>query len=239
MTQAFISYARKHTHDSDFAEKLRTWLMTHDFTAWMERYDLQAGSHRDDSIHEALRGCDVVLGIVSPASVQDNDTLDEWAYALDKGKLQLLILHTAQIPHRFVRISTINLSTDASSEWERLQKLLANPPRPTPVPSEAKPSQAPIAPPPTAAPIGNVLNDLANRVRENIQLSNTTSAQTPPPPPVHQAARPNPNLYQPQPRPASSGLTEQQKMWLVVGLALMGLCILLSICSSLGNSGTW
>jgi len=124
MTLVFISYTRRTDYDKQFAERLRSWLLKSGFGVWMDVHDIPSGAHWDSEIDKALRAADVVLGLVSPTSVESDNVKNEWAWALDKGKLQLALLAPADIPHRFIRIDYIDLSRNDNAAWEKLHKTL-------------------------------------------------------------------------------------------------------------------
>lgn len=131
MTLVFISYTRRTDYDKQFAERLRTWLLKSGFDVWMDVHDIPSGAHWDSEIDKALRAADVVLGLVSPASVESDNVKNEWAWALDKGKLQLALLAPADIPHRFIRIDYIDLSKNDNAAWEKLYRTLVDLPSAT------------------------------------------------------------------------------------------------------------
>lgn len=127
MTKVFISYTRRGDYDRQFADYLRGQLQAWGFQPWMDVYDIPGGDHWDDSIDAALKSSDVVLGLLSPASVDSDNVKNEWAWALQKGKLQLLLLAPCDIPHRFIRIDYTDFSKDRNAAMTRLHKILTSP----------------------------------------------------------------------------------------------------------------
>ncbi|MFN8418377.1 MAG: toll/interleukin-1 receptor domain-containing protein [Anaerolineae bacterium] len=127
MTKVFISYTRRGDYDRQFADYLRGQLQAWGFQPWMDVYDIPGGDHWDDSIDSALKTSDVVLGLLSPASVESDNVKNEWAWALQKGKLQLLLLAPCEIPHRFIRIDYTDFSRDRNAAMARLHKILTSP----------------------------------------------------------------------------------------------------------------
>lgn len=129
MKQVFISYTRRSDYDKQFAEYLRHQLIAWGHRPWMDVYDIPKGAHWDDTIDAALKASDVVLGLVSATSVESDNVKNEWAWALQKGKLQLLLLQHCDIPHRFVRIDYLDFTNPQLQQamWAKLHDLLAYP----------------------------------------------------------------------------------------------------------------
>jgi len=130
MVQVFISYTRRTPYDIQYAETIRTWLLQNGFDVWMDVHNIPGGVHWDSEIDKALQTSDVVLGLVSPASVGSDNVLNEWAWALSKGKLQLVLISQAEIPHRYYRIDYTNLTKNDPAQWRKLYEILKTPPRP-------------------------------------------------------------------------------------------------------------
>jgi hypothetical protein len=141
MTLAFISYGRGNQRDRELADWMRNWLHDSGFQTWMDVYDLPPNVHRDEGIEQGLRQSDIVIGLLSPGSAADDEAKNEWAWAQDKGKFQLVTVHDTKVPHRFGRTNIIDVSGNDPAEWERLRKVLLNPPEPRP--STATPRPAP------------------------------------------------------------------------------------------------
>lgn len=137
MTKVFISYTRRNDYDKQFAESVRSWLINDGFDVWMDVHDIPSGAHWDTEIDNALKDSDVVLGLVSPASVDSDNVKNEWAWALQRDKLQLALLADCDIPHRFVRIDYIDFRKQNQDSWRRLHDTLTTVgPRSTPRPSQ-------------------------------------------------------------------------------------------------------
>jgi hypothetical protein len=127
MTKVFISYTRRGDYDRQFADYLRKQLTAWGFQPWMDVYDIPSGDHWDDAIDAALKSSDVVLGLLSPASVESDNVKNEWAWALQKGKLHLLRLASCDVPHRFIRIDFIDFAADQNAGMTRLHRILTTP----------------------------------------------------------------------------------------------------------------
>jgi hypothetical protein len=125
MTQVFISYTRRGEYDRQYAEYLRGVLLQWGYQPWMDVHDIPSGAHWDDEIDKALKRSDVVIGLLSPASVESDNVKNEWAWALQKEKLQLVLLQPCDIPHRFIRIDYLDAHKDGPGAIGRLQANLA------------------------------------------------------------------------------------------------------------------
>src|SRR5512142_3024261 len=103
MTQyIFFSYARQ---DSDFALKLGTQLRERGARLWLDQLDIAPGARWDDAIEKALANCSHVVAILSPASVDSNNVMDEVSYALEEGKQVIPVLYReCEIPFRLRRL---------------------------------------------------------------------------------------------------------------------------------------
>ncbi|MCI0710491.1 MAG: toll/interleukin-1 receptor domain-containing protein [Chloroflexi bacterium] len=214
MTLAFISYGRGNQRDRELADWMRQWLHDNGFQAWMDVYDLPPNVHRDDAIEQGLRGADIVIGLLSPGSAEDDEAKNEWAWAQDKGKFQLVTVHEAKVPHRFGRTNIIDVSNNDPAEWERLRKVLLNPPEPHPSTATPRPiphqSQRPQQPPRQSQSVFDMFTGYLNQA--NIIPPPERAAQFP-------AWRSNPAI-----------------MWTLIGTAgFILLCCTCFMCSSLSS----
>jgi tetratricopeptide (TPR) repeat protein len=116
---AFVSYARK---DSDFVRRLVEDLKARGANVWLDQSDIQLGQRWDAEVERALRMCGEMLVILSPASVESRNVMDEVTFALDKGKKIIPVLHQkCEIPFRLGRLNYVDLASDYE---HGLQKLL-------------------------------------------------------------------------------------------------------------------
>lgn len=213
MTLAFISYGRDQQHDRELADWMRSWLHNNGFQTWMDVYDLPQNVHRDEGVEQGLRQSDIVLGLLSPGSAEDDEAKNEWAWALDRGKLQLVTVHEARVPHRFGRTNIIDVTKNDRDEWERLRKVLLNPPEPHPSASTPRPTpqpQRPQHPPRQTQSMFDTFSGYLNQA--GIIPPPDRAAQLP-------AWRSNPAI-----------------MWTLIGTAgLILFCCMCLMCSSLSN----
>jgi hypothetical protein len=78
-TKLFFSYSRA---DSEFALRLAKDLRTAGARLWIDQLDIPPGARWDQSVEQALKCCSAVLVVLSPASVQSENVLDEIHFAL-------------------------------------------------------------------------------------------------------------------------------------------------------------
>ncbi len=83
MTQIFISYSRS---DKDFAQKLADTLTDGGVDVFLDVQGIGAGEKWSTAIQRALDAADVMLLIVSPASMESVNVEDEWQYFSDSKK---------------------------------------------------------------------------------------------------------------------------------------------------------
>jgi hypothetical protein len=106
----FVSYARA---DSEFALKLAEHLRSLGVALWMDQHNLSGGTHWDQAVEESLKSCAVLLVILSPASVQSNNVLDEVHFALEQNKRVIpVLLHKCDIPFRLKRLHYVDFTVD-------------------------------------------------------------------------------------------------------------------------------
>jgi hypothetical protein len=127
MKRIFISYKRQ---DENFARELRQFLIKWEHVVWLDVVDIRPGENWDTAIHNGLLKADTVIGVLTPESVQSNNVLDEWGYALTNGKRLLLIqlrqVNDIHIPPRYIRIQRINIISNKEEGLSQL-KLALNP----------------------------------------------------------------------------------------------------------------
>lgn len=123
--RVFISHS---TQDNDFTKFLRDQLRSWGYETWLDLDDIPVGARWPDEIDKGLRASDVIVGIITPDSVDSANVRNEWDWALQYNKpLYLLYLIEATLPHRYVSINYIDLTRDQSAGLNRLQKALTAP----------------------------------------------------------------------------------------------------------------
>lgn len=105
---SFISYSRL---DSDFALKLAEDLQAGGASIWLDQIELEPGKPWDMEIQRALMACNRMLVVLSPASVNSTNVLDEVSFALKKQKTVIPVLYQdCEIPLRLDRLQYVNLT---------------------------------------------------------------------------------------------------------------------------------
>ncbi|MEX2315413.1 MAG: TIR domain-containing protein, partial [Thermomicrobiales bacterium] len=105
-SRIFISYQRI---DERFARHVREALVRAGAPVWMDRYDISVGAYWPDEIDKGLSGSDVVVGILSPGSVESRNVKNEWDWAIaNRRRLILLQVRPCDIPHRYISINFID-----------------------------------------------------------------------------------------------------------------------------------
>jgi hypothetical protein len=120
---AFLSYARR---DSAFAIRLATDLKVRGANVWVDQLDIRGGQRWDREVEQALSNCSEILIILSPASVESTNVMDEVAFALDERKTVIPILQSdCRIPFRLRRLQQIDFRSDYESGLKGLVQALA------------------------------------------------------------------------------------------------------------------
>lgn len=133
-TSIFISYKRE---DETFARHLHHQLRAWGYNVWLDVLDLHPGNDWDSSIHKAMEAAQIVIGVITPASLASRNVLDEWGYALSNNKTLLLLwlkdVPEEKIPPRYIRIERIDFRHDPERGLKRLYKALTGIPGPVPI----------------------------------------------------------------------------------------------------------
>lgn len=125
--QIFLSYSRV---NQQFALKLACELKSDGFSVWMDQFDIPTGSRWDDEIEKALRGSQIFLFIMTPASIASENARDEVGYAMDHGmRILPVLLEECEIPLRLRRLQYVdftrkNFNEGIKSAKELLSKLV-------------------------------------------------------------------------------------------------------------------
>ena len=107
---AFFSYCRD---DSHFALRLAEDLKAAGAAVWIDQLDIEPGTRWDRAVKDALANCPRMLVILSPASVDSENVLDEIDFALDKRKTIIPVLYRdCETPLRLRRIQYIDFRND-------------------------------------------------------------------------------------------------------------------------------
>ena len=88
----FISYSRRQTR---FVDNLVEQLLKDEYSVWLDYHNLVPARPWFDQIMEGLNGADAVLLIVSQASIESTNVVDEWKTALKLNKRIVLVIFEA------------------------------------------------------------------------------------------------------------------------------------------------
>jgi TIR domain len=118
----FFSYSRT---DSEFALQLAKNLREAGAAIWLDQLDIVAGSHWDSSVETALNAASRLIVILSPASVESANVMDEVSYALESGKTVIpIIISKCNVPLRLKRLQRIDFTGNYNNALQQLQKVL-------------------------------------------------------------------------------------------------------------------
>ncbi|MBK9745798.1 MAG: toll/interleukin-1 receptor domain-containing protein [Chloroflexi bacterium] len=83
MTDVFISYAHE---DTQFVDQLADALNENGIRPWRDKVDIAAGANWEQTVDRALAEADVLLLVISPASMRSGPVKHEWSTFLKSGK---------------------------------------------------------------------------------------------------------------------------------------------------------
>ena len=136
----FFSYSRQ---DSEFALKVGKDLRAAGISIWLDQLDIKPGERWDVTVGKALAECSRILVVLSPASVESTNVMDEVSYALEERRVVIPVLHRdCEIPFRLRRLQHTDFRTDYQTALEKLlQYLNAVPPEEIQAELQVKESQ--------------------------------------------------------------------------------------------------
>ena len=119
----FVSYART---DEAFVTPLANSLLKQDIDLWLDIYRIEPGTSWARQIGEALDACQLMLLVLSPASVASENAEDEWNYYLDAKKPVVVVRHApCKIPYRLSKLEYVDFHhTDYEQALARLAATL-------------------------------------------------------------------------------------------------------------------
>jgi len=119
---AFVSYSRS---DSAFALRLAGDLKAAGVKVWVDQRDIVAGQRWDRVVEDAIRNCPLLLAVLSPASVNSTNVMDEVSFALEEHKTVIPIVYReCEIPFRLRRVQHVDFRVDYSSGLRELVRTL-------------------------------------------------------------------------------------------------------------------
>ena len=148
--RVFFSYARS---DAAFVLKIASALRADGVELWVDQLDIPKGARWDESVEGALKGCSCLVVVLSPASVNSFNVLDEVYYTLGEEKRVVpILLQACEIPFRLKRIQYIDFTAGYQEGYEELLATLTQRPaqhRPPPPPHQPPHPPEPPEPPET------------------------------------------------------------------------------------------
>jgi hypothetical protein len=126
----FISYSRK---DSEFMTEFSKKLRDAGANLWSDK-QIVPGGLWDNSIETALKTCDIIIVLISKASVNSNNVMDEVSYALEENKKVIpVVLEQCELPFRLRRIQFIDLTQNSEKGLNLLKSTLNLTSKPAPI----------------------------------------------------------------------------------------------------------
>lgn len=123
-TKTFFSYARA---DSEFVLRLVKDLRDAGADVWLDQLDIGPGKHWDTEIEKALLQCPRSLIVLSPASVNSPNVMDEVSYALEQNKEVIPVLYqNCTIPFRLRRLQWVDFRKEYAVALRELLRALAS-----------------------------------------------------------------------------------------------------------------
>jgi formylglycine-generating enzyme required for sulfatase activity len=143
--RTFLSYSRA---NKDFALKLARELKAEGLPVWLDQLDIPAGARWDREVEKALKESEVFMIILTPASTNSENVLDEIGYAIDNGKRILpVLLENCEVPLRLRRFQYVDFTSKSFDEGvqsakELLEHIIAQLPSPPEGPANISSGQA-------------------------------------------------------------------------------------------------
>jgi hypothetical protein len=121
----FFSYGRA---DAEFALKLAKDLRSAGISLWIDQLDIPVGDRWDVAVGNALKALPSLLLVLSPASVESQNVMDEVAFALESNKKIVPVLHRrCDIPFRIRRLQYIDFTATYDGGFTQLLRTLKAP----------------------------------------------------------------------------------------------------------------
>ena len=156
--RAFLSYSRE---DKEFVRRLGGDLKAAGANVWLDQLDIVPGDLWDRSIEDALNECPRMLVVLSPASVNSRNVMDEVGFALETNKRLIPIVYReCKVPFRLSRIQQVDFRNDYDLALQALLLAIApikdrNQSNPSlAAPLSETPEQRPLEKSPRKAPQG-------------------------------------------------------------------------------------
>ena len=119
---SFFSYSRD---DSEFVLRLAGDLKAARASVWMDQLDIVPGQRWDRAVEDALANCPCMIVILSPASVNSTNVMDEVSFALEEKKTVIPVIHKdCAVPFRLRRLQHVDFRQDYGRGLKELLKTL-------------------------------------------------------------------------------------------------------------------
>jgi formylglycine-generating enzyme required for sulfatase activity len=106
--RTFISYSRS---NKEFVVRLARELRAEGFPVWLDILDIPAGSRWDREVEKALKESDIFMIILTRASAESENVLDEIGYAIDHRKrIMPVLMEKCDIPLRLTRFQYVDFT---------------------------------------------------------------------------------------------------------------------------------
>ena len=119
----FICYSHE---DRSFAVQLAAQLREKGVGVWLDR-DIRKGQNYRRAIEDALRSCDRMLVILSPASAESAEVEAEWERVLKRNKDVIPVLYKrCEIPYRLGTFEFVDFTENSDQALEELLSSLSD-----------------------------------------------------------------------------------------------------------------
>ncbi len=119
---AFFSYSRE---DSEFALRLAGDLKAAGANVWLDQLDITPGQRWDNAVEDALKNCQRLIVVLSPAAVRSQNVMDEVSFALEERKTVIPVIHRdCDIPFRLRRVQHADFRQDYARSLQDLIRTL-------------------------------------------------------------------------------------------------------------------
>ena len=123
MTTYFLSYARA---DQEVALRFARDLISVGFSVWVDQFDIRPSQHWDRAVETAVRGCEAMIVILSPASAASPNVADEVTVAIDGGKrIVPILVQPCSLPLRMSRMQFIDATAGYARALEHCVRALS------------------------------------------------------------------------------------------------------------------
>lgn len=128
----FISYSRR---EAPFVNHLVDDLKDHDFNVWLDYRSLILGSPWQEQIDQGIADSDVIILVVSKASMASENVETEWQNVLKLDKRTILaVFETVKLPKELEPFEWVDFRRDYQDGLKELMRQLQQPEEEHPVP---------------------------------------------------------------------------------------------------------